>query len=286
MAEPGAKGGMSVGWSKGIIEHKDKDGLAYLSIPFTWNLPDAYQRAVWLGAEGHDVIAGGPAVDLMPEYLAGVARLGVDWPGALQRHNPDATRTSVGCIRHCSFCAVWRTEGKLRELDDWPDGHIISDNNLLACSLSHFDKVVDRLKSLSWCDFNGGLDARLLTKYHAERIAELKKPLIHMAFDHIKTEERFLRAFQLLRDAGIPAKQIRVFVLFGFKDTPEDTLYRMRLVQSLGSWPNPQRYNPLDTLVRNSYVDPNWTEYELKRYHRYWSRLAWLEHIPFEEYRG
>ena len=273
-------------WSKGFIEHENGDGSVYLSIPFTWNLPEAYQRAVWLGMTGKRVVAGGPAVALMPDYLASAAEIGQDWPGALSYHNSEAAFTSRGCIRRCSFCAVWRIEGQLQELDDWPIRPIICDNNLLACSRAHFDDVIDKLKPLPWCDFNQGLDARLLTKHHAERLAELKKPTVRLAFDHVKTESQFMAAWELLRDAGIPARQIRVYVLFGYEDTPEDALYRLRLVQSLGTWPNPMRYNPLDALVRNSYIDPNWTEGKLKRYHRYWSRLCWLEHIPFEEYIG
>ena len=145
-------------WSKRFIEHANGDGTTYLSVPFTWNLPDAYQRAAWLGLMGRRVIAGGPAVMLMPDYLEGVAEIGTDWPDAMSYHNPQATFTSRGCIRHCSFCAVWRTEGKLRELDDWPIRPIICDNNLLACSRVHFDDVIDKLKPLSWCDFNQGLD--------------------------------------------------------------------------------------------------------------------------------
>lgn len=273
-----------MGWQKRVVE-QSHNGTSKLSVAFTWHLPDAYQRAVWLRSMGQHVIAGGPAVALMPDYLADVAEIGVDWPGALEHHNPLATFTSRGCIRRCSFCAVWRTEGKLRELDDWPIRPIVCDNNLLACSMAHFDRVIDRLKSLSWVDFNQGLDARLLTSHHAARLSELQRPMVRLAFDHVKTEGQFLSAFQLLRDAGLPAKAIRVYVLFGYNDTPDDALYRLRLVQSLGARPNPMRYQPLDTLVRNSYVDPNWTQGELKRYHRYWSRLRWLEHIPFEEYR-
>lgn len=273
-------------WSKGPIEHDNGNGTVYLSIPFTWNLPEAYQRVVWLDLMNKRIIAGGPAVALMPDYLAEVAEIGHDWPDALSRHNPEATFTSRGCIRRCSFCAVWRTEGALRELDDWPVRPVICDNNLLACSRAHFDDVIDKLKPLPWCDFNQGLDARLLTKYHAERLAELKRPTVRLAFDHVKTESQFIAAWELLTGAGIPARQIRVYVLFGYKDTPEDALYRLRLVQDLGTWPNPMRYNPLDALVRNSYVDPNWTAGKLRRFHRYWSRLRWLEHVPFEEYKG
>jgi len=273
-------------WSKGIVEHENGDGSVYLSVPFTWNLPNAYQRAAWFKQLGKRVVVGGPAVYLMPDYLADVAEIGTDWHDALSHHNPQATFTSRGCIRRCSFCAVWRTEGALRELDDWPVRPVVCDNNLLACSLAHFDSVIDKLKSLPWCDFNQGLDARLLTQYHAERLAELKRPTVRLAFDHTKTEPQFMAAWELLTAAGISAKSIRVYVLFGYQDTPEDALYRLRLVQSLGSWPNPMRYQPLDALTRNSYIGPSWTSHELKRFHRYWSRLAWLEHVPFEEYRG
>lgn len=70
-------------WQGSMVEHSE-NGTTRLSIPFTWNLPEAYQRAVWLGAMGQRVIAGGPAVNLMPDYLADVAEVGTTWPDALQ----------------------------------------------------------------------------------------------------------------------------------------------------------------------------------------------------------
>jgi hypothetical protein len=156
-------------WRGGFAEWTE-DHTAYLSVPFTWSLPAVYQRAAWLRAEGYRVRAGGPAVSLMPGYLADVAEIGGE-VDALPHHNPEATFTSRGCPRRCPFCAVPRIEGELRELDDWPARPIVCDNNLLACSRAHFDRVVDRLKPLAGVDFNQGLDARLLTAYHAERPA-------------------------------------------------------------------------------------------------------------------
>jgi len=276
--------GGGVSWLKRPVEFIH-NGTARLSVAFTWDLPKAYQRAVWLGMEGQRVVAGGPAVALMPDYLAGVADVATDWPGALEHHNPYATFTSRGCIRRCSFCAVWRTEGELRELDDWPVRPIVCDNNLLACSRKHFDGVVDKLKPLSDIDFNQGLDARLLTEYHAGRLAELDC-MVRLAFDHVGTESQFLGAFQKLRDAGIPKSCIRVYVLVGHRDTPEDALYRLGLVHGLGLLPNPMRYNPLDALVRDAYVGENWTASEMRRFVRYWANLRYFGGIPFEEFRG
>jgi len=270
------------GWSKRFVEH-GVDSTTRLSIAFTWDLPDAYQRAVWLRQTGQRVIAGGPAVSLMPHYLAEVTEIGTDWPMALEQHNPFATFTSRGCIRRCPFCAVWRTEGELRELDDWPILPIVCDNNLLACSRRHFDGVIDKLKPVHGVDFNQGLDARLLTKHHASRLAELDCK-VRLAFDHISGESALVDAWAKLRAEGIGKARIGVYVLFGYGDTPEDALYRLETVKELGIRPNPMRYNPLDALVRNSYVGPSWTAWQLRRFHRYWSRLRWLEHIPFEEY--
>jgi len=270
-------------WSKRFIEHR-KNGIARLSVAFTWDLPHTYQRAVWLNALGLRVIAGGPAVGLMPDYMKDVAETGTDWPDALKHHNPQATFTSRGCIRRCPFCAVWRTEGKLRELDDWPVRPIICDNNLLACSRRHFDRVIDRLKPLKSIDFNQGLDARLLTQHHADRLAELDC-MVRLAFDHVNNEPDLMRAYERLRKAKIPKRRIRVYVLIGFQDTPEDALYRLQTVANLGIDPNPMRYNPLDTLSRDSYVGPNWTDRELTRHTRYWSNLRWFRAVPFTDFK-
>jgi len=270
-------------WPKQLVEWTE-DSTAYLSVVFSWDLQDAYQRAVWYKSQGYNVRAGGPAVALNPDFLSDVAEIGgtVD---ALSHHNPDATFTSRGCIRHCSFCAVPKIEGNLIELNDWPIKPIVCDNNLLACSHKHFDDVIDKLKSLSDVDFNQGLDVRLMTNYHAQRLAELDTHCLRLAWDYTRDEDQFMTAFQRLTDAGIKPNHIHVYVLIGFDDTPDDALYRLSTVRKLNAWPNPMRYQPLDARMRNEYVAPNWTERKLRHYMRYWSRLCWLDHIPFEEYK-
>ena len=57
------------------------------------------------------------------------------------------------------------------------------------------------------------------------------------------------------------------------------------MVKGLGLRPNPQRYNPLDTMRKNSYVAPGWTKHKVAAYMHYWARLRWFEHIPFPEFR-
>ena len=279
-------------WSGGLVEWVEGN-TANLSVVFSWRLQHAYQRAAMLRAQGYRVRAGGPAVALNPGFLSRVAEIGgaderhpaVD---ALVRHNPQAVFTTRGCVRRCAFCAVPRLEGDLVELDDWEPRPIVCDNNLLAASRRHFDRVVDRLKAASvrGVDFNQGLDARLLTHDHADRLTELDLKCVRLAWDDTRQERAFMRAFERLRGAGIPANKIRVYVLIGFNDTPDDALYRLTTVRRLGAWPNPMRYQPLDARRRNEYVAPGWTHAELQRYVRYWSNLRRLGGIPFERFHG
>lgn len=256
--------------------------MAYLSIPFTWDIQKGYQRASWLRQQGYDVKAGGPGVMLLPEYLVDIAKCG-DTIDALPHHNPDATFTSRGCIRRCSFCAVPIIEGELRELDSWPVRPIVCDNNLLACSKVHFGKVVDSLKTLKGIDFNQGLDARLLTQYHADRLAELDCT-VRLAWDTTSLGNQFMTAYERLRKAHIPKNRIQCYALIGYKDTPDDAWFRLRTIWNMGIKPNPMRYNPLDAMVRDSYVAPDWTERELTKFMRYWANLVHTAGVPFEEF--
>lgn len=222
-------------------------------------------------------------MDLMPDVLGGVAEVG-DRIDALPRHNPNATFTSRGCVRNCPFCAVPRIEGDLVEFRDWEPKPIVCDNNLLACSRRHFDRVIDSLKPLRGVDFNQGLDARLLTNHHLDRLRELDMAVIRFAWDDVRFERAVMDAINRTLRAGFPKSRIRVYVLIGFNDSPDDALYRLQTLKDMGIYPNPQRYNPLNTLVKDSYVGPNWTERKLRDFMRYWSRLNWTKQIRFADY--
>ena len=279
------KDGVEMSWSNGIAEWIEGDP-AYVSAVFSWNKQKAYMRCVYYKSLGYHVRCGGQAV-AMNQYMFD----DFDTSGsinALSHHNPDAVFTSRGCIRNCSFCLVPKLEGALYELDEWDVKPIICDNNLLATSQAHFDKVIDRLveSGLKGIDFNQGLDARILTDHHAMQLARLPKDTFtRLAFDNIASERLYLKAFDKLTKAGVRPSQIRTYVLIGYKDTPEDAEYRLEKVRSLGALPSPMRYQPIDAEKRNCYVDDNWTEDLLKKYTRYYSRLNYFGGFTFDEYK-
>ena len=267
-------------WSKTIVRWK-RDGTLYLSVPFTWQLGIA--RAA---AQRHDgpVFAGGPAVSLMGcDGWAETAPSPPDGTDVLTLHNPEATFTTRGCVRACKFCAVPRIEGKFRELDDWTPRRVVCDNNFLAASKAHVRRAVRRLRGIEGVDFNQGLDARLFTDWHAEQLAKLKKPVIRFALDNTKLEGTVAGAVERARNHGL--RDLHVYVLVGFDDTPEDALCRLETVRSWKMRPNPMRYQPLDTKRKNRHVSSAWTTDVLQDVMRYYSRLRWLDGVPFEDYR-
>jgi hypothetical protein len=281
----GAEKVLKMVWSGGLIDWIEGD-TAYMSVVFSWQLDKAYMRAIYLQSSGYHVKVGGPAVMNNPSMFTAFDLTGA--PDALARHNPDATFTSRGCIRNCSFCAVPKIEGHLVELSDWKVKPIICDNNLLACSNKHFDKVIDRLleHKIAGIDFNQGLDARLLTDHHASRLSELPRDtIIRLAWDNLKTETKYREAFDRLVSRGIKRQQIRVYVLIGYKDTPEDARYRLDTVREMGALPNPMRYQPLNAKRKNSYIANSWTYDLLGKYMRYYSRLNYMGGFTFDEYK-
>jgi hypothetical protein len=269
------------GWSKGIVKLQDTPTRLVLSVVFTWDIPAA--RAICLQETQREVIVGGPAVRLLPEYLADCATIVGEWPGVLQAHNPQATRSTVGCNRGCSFCGVKVIEGAFRELPDFTPAPVLCDSNFLQSSRKHFDRVIDRLKDQVGVDFNQGLDARKLKAYHAGRLRELDMSHIRLAWDSAGCETPVMDAIALLRGDGFPKSKISVYCIVNAGEEPAEALYRLETLKASGYRGFPMRYQPLDSLVKDSHVDPRWDEAELKRFMWYWSRQAWLSGVKYEE---
>jgi len=268
------------GWQNGLVDWVEGD-TAFVSAVFSWQIQQAYGKVAWYRQMGMKVKVGGPAIKYNPLLFEEVAEVNGDID-ALSHHNPNATFTSRGCIRKCPFCLVPDIEGDIKEIPDFVPRPIVCDNNLLACSRAHFDRVIDKLKPLEGIDFNQGLDVRLLTSYHASRLAELNLKCLRLSWDNVHYASPFMNGIDILVK-HIPKNLVRVYVLIGFNDTPDDALYRLRTVRKMGLLQFPMRYQPKDTSKKNSYIHPNWTHKELVRFMDYWSHNYYMG-IPFEEF--
>lgn len=247
------------------------DRTLYVSIPFTWELETIRNESKQGSLFYENVVVGGPAVKLMPAFFKGIdyVTVGTEYPGVLQKINPQATRTTIGCVNRCGFCGVPTIEGEFRELKNWPDRPVICDNNLLASSIPHFDRVIDRLIPHGWANFNQGLDTRRLSDYHAMRIAEIKEPMIYLALDNIAYRDDWECAYDRLRSAGILKRQIRSYAIVGFNGDPAEAWERCNWIESHGIKAMPQWYHALNQLERNVVTQHQaklgWDDYERRK---------------------
>jgi len=194
------------------------------------------------------------AEDLMPDYS-----LVPKWMSSI-------IFSSRGCNRKCPYCAVPRLEGQICNSKKsikhlvWP-GHtniVLFDNNILASPTwkDIFDELIEMQLKV---DFNQGLDARLLTEEAAEIISQMKTHTIRLGYDTENVGKSVKRAIDLLESKGISKREILVYALYNFTDSPDSFYERVKDVLNWGAACYPMRFEPLNTLKKNTFVSKKWT---------------------------
>ena len=261
-------------WGGGLAEWIDGD-TAYLSVAFTWRLPDAYQRAVFHRESGLRVRAGGPGLFTRPTYLADVAVVGGDLADAVARHHPEATFASRGCPVGCWFCIVPKMEGRTFTLiPDFPVRPILCDNNLSALPFDYQKYIVGRYRTtdVPLLDANSGFEPKTFT----DDVYALWKPINRgpwrFAYDESGEREDVARVMRMLK-AESP-KRKRVYVLIG-NEPHEACIARIPEVIGWGGEPHVQPYMKLNALERKPYPRFDWTPQRLIDVARWANRRLW-----------
>lgn len=241
----------------------------HISVTFTWDLPRAEILAENWDRFGR-VRVGGPALN----------DKGGDFePGRFLR--PGVTITSRGCPNRCKFCFVPGREGKIRELPIRP-GNTIQDNNLLACSDSHIQKVFQMLRSQRQVEFAGGLEASRVTDAIVDELSALKIRQIWLAFDRPSAETALVRAVEKLRRV-FSRDKIRCYVLIGGEgDTIPAAESRLEKAWDIGTLPYAMRYQKATVTNKEKYLstDPAWAKLK-----HIWSRPAITKKINKQRIR-
>ena len=271
-------------WSGGLAEWTIGD-TAFISVAFSWRLPDAYQRAIWYKQAGYHVRAGGSAVWTNKKYLADVAQIGGNIPDAVIHHNKNATFASRGCPVGCSFCIVPRMEGKKFTLiPDFTPRPILCDNNLSALPIEYQQHIISRYQETDTplMDANSGFEPSTFNEdtYHRWKI--INRGPWRFAFDEMDEAEDVRRMMRILKDESAGSK--RVYVLIG--NEPKDAcLERINRVIEWGGEPHVQPFMALNTLIKRPLVRHDWTLQELTNMARWANRWIWRT-APYEEYNG
>lgn len=210
------------------------------------------------------------AEDLMPDY-----DLVPEWH---RDRGASIMFSHRGCIRKCDFCAVPKLEGKPFQIHHnsrvahlvHPEHKrvILWDNNVLG--ESHWRDLFAELRELKVeVDFNQGLDARLVTEEVAHEIKTLNIPTIRFAYDFPGMRKGMERAITNLRAANLGRHRyghICCYVLYNYRDTPQDLFERIRDLLAWGIAAYPMRYQPLSgeqALEKDSYIGEHWSIEEL-----------------------
>lgn len=174
--------------------------------------------------------------------------------------------SSRGCIRSCPYCAVPRLEGPISAVKYsikhliWPSHKrvIFFDNNFLASP--GWKSVLREVEELNLrVDFNQGLDARLISEEVTKRISRLKiDRFIRLSYDYRQMKVHVKKAIDLLKSQGIDGRNILVYALYNFTDSPQDLFERTKNILQWGAVCYPMRYQPINTLTKNSYIAPKW----------------------------
>ena len=273
-------------WRKGIVEW-GTDDAAYLSVVFTWDLPEAWSRAHWLFNAGFRVHVGGPATHVKTDLLADikkVATVGGDWPDAVRRHNPDATFASRGCPVGCWFCIVPSMEGReFTLIDDFPVRPILCDNNLSALPAEFQDHIVKRYRDngIPLLDANSGFEPRTFTEDVYRRWKPIMRGPWRFAYDDEGDGPHVERVMSMLSDIANRRRK-RVYVLIG-NEPVEACMARIQRVIDWGGEPHVQPVMKLNATVKRPWVRHDWTERRLTDVAR-WANWRLWKYCSFDGY--
>lgn len=202
----------------------------YISCTFTWDMNEA-ERLASEYSQYCTTRLGGPAYGSeVTEFVPGLyLKQGV-------------TFTTRGCNNQCPWCLVPEREGKLRLIDNFVEGYIIQDNNLLQAPRSHIERVISMLKTQNAAMFSGGIDARLVTDWFVEQIQSIRINELFLACDTREAIKQLSKAAYKLRHLN--RDKIRCYVLIGKDEPVHEARERLEQVWAVGCMPFAQLYQP------------------------------------------
>lgn len=273
-------------WIKGVAHWRDGT-TAFISVAFTWRLPEVRKIAAYYRAIGCTVVRlGGPGTFTMRRYIADELpdlELGGSIPDAIARHNPDATRASYGCPVGCHFCIVPKMDGKtFTLLPDFTPRPILCDDNLSALPADYQQHIIDRYRKaeVPLLDANSGFEPATFDDEVFARWRPILKGPWRFGFDEKSEGENVARVFKMLSDVSPRRKQ--VYTMIGHE--PFDVC--MDRIQRVIGWrgePYAQPFIKLNAIVKEPRIRHDWTAERLKRVQRWVNRRLW-RYTTFEDY--
>jgi hypothetical protein len=222
----------------------------HISVSFTWDR----KRAEWLARQWESIAPvkiGGPKWEEIPPS-------GDFTPNMYSRQG--VVFTSRGCPNKCWFCSAGKSQ--FRELPI-TSGHIVQDDNLLACSEVHIKKVFEMLSAQKKRARLMAIEAAILKDWHVDLMLKSNTAEVWCAYDTPNDYEPLLEAGKKLMSAGFNLSKLYCYCLIGYKgDTFDKAEARLRQTFNAG-------FMPFAMLYRDEMgaINKEW-----KRFQRIWMR--------------
>lgn len=149
------------------------------------------------------------------------------------------------------------------DADDFTDYMLEHENELSSI----IEKYRNKSLKARYLDFNQGIDGRKIDDTTMQQLARLAIRPLRIAFDDIKLKEVYCNAVKTAHKYGI--KEISNYILFNYKDKPEDLYERLRINIELNSklgiqiFSFPMKYSPINRTDRK-YIGEHWTKKEIR----------------------
>ena len=142
------------------------------------------------------------------------------------------------------------------------------DRNVLLSSFDVINEYIEKYRNKSpkkrYVDFNQGIDCRYVDEEKMKLLSEIPIRPMRIAFDHLSLKKPYENAIRLATKYGV--KELSNYILFNYKDKPEDFWYRLKINVDLHNeldsniFSFPMKFIPLygrESLDRK-YIGPHW----------------------------
>ena len=149
------------------------------------------------------------------------------------------------------------------EADDYAQYMLDHENELFPI----IEKYRSKTKKARYLDFNQGVDGRKINDENMEQLARLAIRPLRIAFDDIHLKDVYRKAVRTAHSHGI--KEISNYILFNYKDKPEDLYERLRINIELNKelgiqiFSFPMKYSPISETDR-TYIGVNWCKKSIR----------------------
>lgn len=242
------------------------------------------------------IIVGGIYASLMPEHckmsgcdkvFVGVDKKAEKFKPAYDLVNVDyqIVHTSRGCVRRCKFCGTWKIEPEFtckKSIKDeiCSNRVIFYDNNLLANP--YIKNILEELMNTKhngrvvYSESQCGIDGRLLTPEVAKLLKQARFVNPRIAWDYGYNQRKMIKTqIDMLVNAGYPAKDIYVFMIYNYKQNYYEMLKKLKQCKKWGVQIADCRYRPLNQTYDNYssrrkqtnkdyYIHPKWSDRQIK----------------------